>query len=157
MKLPRLPAPPPVPAPGSLGLRGLNALTRLHVEVYRRTGGRVFGRYGAAPMLLLDHVGRKSGERRTTPLLYLEDGDDLVLVASRGGSDATPAWWLNVRERPHTTVQVGGERRAVTARQATPEEKRRLWPRLVEMYPDYATYERRTDRDIPVVILSPRD
>ena len=151
----RLPAPPQVPAPGSLGLRGLNALTKLHVEAYRRTGGRLFGRYGKAPILLLEHVGRKSGERRTTPLLYLEDGDDLVIIASRGGSDATPAWWLNLRERPETTVQVGSERRQVRAHRATPEERERLWPRVVEMYPDYATYQRRTEREIPLIILSP--
>jgi deazaflavin-dependent oxidoreductase (nitroreductase family) len=152
----RLPDPPPVPAPGSLPAKLWNGLTRAHVKAYRATGGRLGGRTGGAPVLLLDHVGRKSGTRRTTPLLYLDDGPDLVIVASRGGSQAPPAWWLNLEANPETTVQVGSEHRPVTARTATPEEKERLWPRLVELYSGYDTYQRRTDRDIPVVILSPR-
>ena len=79
-----MPSPPPVPSPGSLGLRALNVLTRAHVSAYRRTGGRVGRRLAGAPVLLLDHVGRRSGERRTTPLLYLEDGEDLVIAFERG-------------------------------------------------------------------------
>jgi deazaflavin-dependent oxidoreductase (nitroreductase family) len=106
-------------------------------------------------VLLLDHVGRKSGVKRTTALLYLVDGDNLVIVASRGGSDAMPAWWLNLQANGNTTVQVGRERRPVLARQATIEEKSDLWPRLVEMYSDYAVYQTRTTREIPVIILSP--
>ena len=133
----------------------MNVLTGAHVRVYRATGGRIGGRGMGAPMLLLDHVGRKSGRHRTTPLLYLDDDPDLVIVASRGGSDAPPAWWLNLEATPQTTVQVGSERRDVVARTASPEEKRELWPRVVELYGDYETYQRRTDRDIPVVILSP--
>jgi deazaflavin-dependent oxidoreductase (nitroreductase family) len=152
----RLPDPPPVPSPGSLPAKLWNGLTRAHVKAYRATGGRIGGRAMGAPVLLLDHVGRKSGSRRTTPLLYLEDGSDLVVVASRGGSAAPPAWWLNLEANPETTVHVGSERRPVVARTATPEEKRRLWPRLVEMYSSYDVYQRRTERDIPVVILSPR-
>jgi F420H(2)-dependent quinone reductase len=151
----RMPSPPPVPSPGSLGLRALNVLTRLHVAAYRRTGGRIGRRYAGAPVLLLDHLGRRSGARRTTPLLYLEDGEDLVIVASRGGSKASPAWWLNLEANPRTTVQVGSRHREVVARTASPEEKSRLWPRLVEMYSDYQTYQDRTDREIPVIVLEP--
>ena len=106
-------------------------------------------------MLLLDHVGRKSGAARTAPLLYMRDGDDLVIVASRGGSDAMPAWWLNLQANPTTTVQIGTERRRVVAREASAEEKAARWPRLVEMYGDYEVYRRRTKREIPVVILNP--
>lgn len=147
------PALPPVPGPGSLRARAWNVVTRANVAAYRRSSGRLGGRWFGAPVLLLDHVGRRSGQKRTTPLLYLEDGDDLVIVASRGGSAATPAWWLNLRDRPRTTVQVGGERRRVVARRASAEEKARLWPRLVEMYSDFEAYQARTDREIPVIVL----
>jgi deazaflavin-dependent oxidoreductase (nitroreductase family) len=78
-----------------------------------------------------------------------------VIVASKGGSHRHPAWWLNLRDTPRTTVQVGGERREVVARQATGEERARLWPRLVEAWPDYDAYQRRTSREIPIVLLSP--
>ena len=104
-------------------------------------------------MLLLEHVGRKSGRNRVSPLLYLADGDDLVIVASKGGSHTHPIWWLNLRDHPETTVDVGSEKRSVVARQASPEEKARLWPRLVEIYPPYADYQEKTSRDIPVAIL----
>jgi F420H(2)-dependent quinone reductase len=153
MRQPMRLSPPAVPSPGSLGARAVNALTRLHVAAYRRSGGRIGGSWAGAPVLLLEHVGRRSGQPRTTPLLFLEDGDDLVIVGSRGGSDAPPAWWLNLESQPRTTVQVGPRRREVEARTASPEEKERLWPRVVEMYSDYDTYRRRTERDIPLVIL----
>ena len=126
-----------------------------NVAMYRATGGRVGNKVKGAPVLLLDHVGRKSGKRRTAPLLHLIDGDDVVIVASRGGSDAMPAWWFNLQANPATTIQIGKARRQVTARQASREEKAALWPRLLEMYPDYGVYQSRTAREIPVVILSP--
>ena len=150
-----MPAAPPVPPPGSPGLKLLNLMTKAQVAAYRATGGRIGGRHKRAPVLLLDHVGRKSGQTRTTPLLYRRDGEDLVIVASRGGSDATPAWWLNLKASPVTTVTVGRERRRVQAQQASPDDKARLWPELVQMFPDYAMYQTRTSRDIPVIILSP--
>ena len=150
-----MPSPPPVPAPGALGARALNVLTRLHVAACRRTGGRIGRKLSGAPVLLLDHVGRRSGTRRTTPLLYLANGEDLVVVGSRGGSKAPPAWWLNLEASPRTTVQVGPRRREVLARTASPDEKARLWPRLVESYSDYQTYQDRTEREIPVMILEP--
>lgn len=130
----------------------------IHTFLYRRTGGRlghaVPGVRGK--MLLLDHVGARSGTRRTSPLLYFEHGEDLVLVASKGGFPRHPAWFHNLRANPETTVQVGGERREVRARVATPEERRRLWPEAVAAYRGYAEYQDRTDREIPLVILEPR-
>ncbi len=150
-------ASPPVPAPGSISLRLLNLLTGLNVRAYRRSGGRLGGRLKGAPILLLDHVGRRSGQARTTPVLYLRDGDDLVIVGSRGGSEATPAWWLNLTAAPRTTVQVGPQRLKVSVREATPTERDRLWPRLVEMFGDFEAYRQRTSREIPVVILSPAE
>ena len=131
----------------------LNQLTRLNTAVYRLSGGRLLGRFRGAPVLLLNHVGRKSGKPRTSPLLYIEDGGKLVIVASKGGSHKHPDWWLNLRAQPETTVEVGGEKRSVVARRASSEEKSRLWPRLVEMWPDYERYQGRTERDIPVIVL----
>lgn len=150
-----MPTSPEVPPPGSLRLKLLNLLTQAQVVAYRRTGGRVAGKLMGAPIILLDHVGRKSGKERTTPLLYLRDGNDLVIVGSRGGSDATPAWWLNLKAKPDTTVTVGSERRRVHAHEANAEERARLWPELVKMFPDYDVYQSRTSREIPVIILTP--
>jgi F420H(2)-dependent quinone reductase len=130
-----------------------NAMTRMHVAAYRLTGGRIGGTFRGAPCLLLHHVGRKSGKAHTSPLMYAEDGDDLVIVASKGGAPKDPLWWLNLKASPHTTVQVGGEHREVTARQASPEEKQRLWPKVNAVWPEFERYQQRTDRDIPVVIL----
>lgn len=132
-------------------------LMKGHTFVYRATGGLIGHRLpGAAPMLLLDHVGAKSGNRRTTPLLYIEDGDDLVIVASKGGYPRHPSWFHNLRANPDTTVQVGSERRAVHARVATAAERQRLWPKAVAAYSGYRGYQERTKREIPLVILSRR-
>jgi deazaflavin-dependent oxidoreductase (nitroreductase family) len=109
------------------------------------------------PILLLEHVGRRSGERRTTPLLYLQHGEDLVIVASRGGSDAPPAWWLNLQANPHVTVEIRGRRTAVIASETTAEERQHLWPELVRGYSHDALYAQRTSRDLPVIILTPED
>jgi deazaflavin-dependent oxidoreductase (nitroreductase family) len=150
-----MPASPPFPPPRSLRLKLVQAFVGVNARLYRWTGGRLGGKVKGAPVLLLDCIGRKSGRVRTMPVLYLRDGDDLVIVASRAGSDAMPAWFLNLKANPAITVQVGPERRAVRAREATAEETERLWPRLVEMFPDYAVYQERTERQIPVVILNP--
>jgi len=128
-----------------------------HTVVYRATHGLVGHRLpGAPPTLLLDHVGAKSGKRRTTPLTYLRDGEKLVIVASKGGYPKNPAWFHNLRANPDTTVQVGSQRRPVRARVATPAERTRLWPRVVDLYGGYRDYQERTDREIPLVILEPR-
>jgi deazaflavin-dependent oxidoreductase (nitroreductase family) len=107
-------------------------------------------------MLLLDHYGAKSGKKRTSPLVYLEDGEDLVIVASKGGSPRHPAWFHNLRANPDTTVQVGSERLHVHAREASPGERPRLWRKALEVYRGYEGYQRRTGRKIPVVVLEPR-
>jgi deazaflavin-dependent oxidoreductase (nitroreductase family) len=132
-------------------------LMKGHTAVYRATNGLV-GHHvlGAPPMLLLDHVGAKSGAKRTSPLAYVEDGQDLVLVASKGGHPKHPAWYHNLRANPDTTIQVGSKRRAVRARVANDEEHNRLWPKAVGTYSGYQGYQERTDRKIPLVILEPR-
>ena len=135
----------------------LRRLMGVHTAVYRATRGVIGHRVpGAGPMLLLDHVGAKSGRRRTSPLLYLTDGDDLVVVASKGGHPKHPAWFHNLRANPDTTVQVGSERREVHARVASPAERARLWPQAISVYGSYADYQRKAPREIPMVILEPR-
>jgi F420H(2)-dependent quinone reductase len=127
-----------------------------HTGVYRATRGVVGHRFpGAPPTLLLDHVGAKSGKTRTSPLYYLRDGANLVLVASKGGYPRHPSWYHNLRAHPETTVQVGSEKRAVRARVATQAERTRLWPSVVELYGGYQTYQERAEREIPLVILEP--
>jgi deazaflavin-dependent oxidoreductase (nitroreductase family) len=135
----------------------LRRVMGLHTVLYRATHGLVGHRIPGGPsMLLLDHVGAKSGVKRTSPLLYIEDGQNLVIVASKGGHPRHPGWFHNLRANPETTVQVGSERRRVRARVATPDERRRLWPQAVRTYGGYADYQRRTGREIPLVILEPR-
>jgi F420H(2)-dependent quinone reductase len=144
------------PRPGSPGFALWKRLTGLNTTVFRLSGGRLLGTYDGNPVLLLHHVGRKSGEARVSPLLYLEDGEDLVIVGSMGGSPKDPAWVHNLRAAPDTEVELRGGRRTVRARVADAEERRRLWPLLVESYPGFGAYQGRTEREIPVVILSPR-
>ena len=129
----------------------------VHALLYRLTGGRI-GHHvpGLPPTLLLDHVGARSGTRRTSPLIYVDDPPNAVIVASKGGYPRHPAWYHNLRAHPDTVVQIGSERRAVRARVATENERERLWPMAVATYPGYRDYQRRTDRTIPLVILEPR-
>lgn len=137
---------------------------KAQVKAFKLTNGRIGRnwRIGAGwkkpvPTLLLEHVGRKSGKTFTTPLLYLRDGEDLVIVASQGGLPKNPQWYPNLVATPDTVVHLPKDRgRPVTARTASPEERARLWPLLVDLYADFAKYDAWTDREIPVVILSPR-
>jgi deazaflavin-dependent oxidoreductase (nitroreductase family) len=138
-----------------LGVLLQRLLTRWHILLYRASGGRVGHNLGKMPILLLTTTGRKSGQPRVTPLTYLSEGDQLVLIASNAGYDNDPAWWLNLQARPQAVAQVKGRSLRVTAVRATPEEKARLWPRVVELYAGYADYQRRTARDIPLVMLQP--
>jgi F420H(2)-dependent quinone reductase len=130
----------------------------VHTFLYQRTGGRLGHTIPGVPgkMLLLDHVGAKSGTKRTSPLLYVKDGADLVVIASKGGFPKNPAWFHNLMANPDTTVQIGSERRPVHARVAAPEERERLWDLAVAAYRGYEDYRARTDREIPLVVLEPR-
>jgi F420H(2)-dependent quinone reductase len=131
----------------------------LHTFAYRASGGRLGHTLPGVPgkMLLLDHVGAKSGTKRTSPLLYFPDAENVVIVASKGGFPKHPAWYHNLIANSDTTVQIGRERRAVRARVATPEERERLWPMAVRAYRGYADYQVRSKgREIPLVILEPR-
>ena len=126
-----------------------------HTFLYRLTGGKLGGRIGKGPVLLLETTGRTSGKRRTTPLLYVADGDRLVIIASKGGAPRHPDWWLNLERNPRTQVQVGRRRMTVEAEEATGPERERLWARLLEIHASYQDYQRRTARQIPVVVLRP--
>ncbi len=128
-----------------------------HAKIYRATGGRIGHRVPGAPeMLLLDHVGAKSGKHRYTPLVFARDGEDVILIASKGGYPKNPAWFYNLKANPDTTIQIGSKRMPVHARVATPEEYDRLWKLAVKVYGGYEDYRRRTDRQIPLVVLEPR-
>src|SRR3954463_3282999 len=128
-----------------------------HTVAYRATNGLIGHRLPGLPaMLLLDHVGAKSGTKRTAPLVYVTDGDNVVLVASKGGYPKNPAGFYNLKANPETTVQIGSEKRPVRARVATPAEHDRLWPKAVAAYSSYADYQKRTKRKIPLVILERR-
>ena len=130
--------------------------TKIHRAVYQKTDGRIGARLAGLPMCLLTTVGRKSGLPRTLPLACFPDGDDLIVVASNNGQDHDPAWWLNLLQQPDAEVQLGRERRRVTAARATAEERARLWPWLMQRNPAYARYDGRTEREIPIVILRKR-
>ncbi|MBM4527910.1 nitroreductase family deazaflavin-dependent oxidoreductase [Rhodococcus hoagii] len=134
-------------------------MSKTNVKLYRATGGRLGGKWrvGSAfpwgiPVCLLTTTGRKSGQPRVSPLLFLEDGDRVVLVASQGGLPKNPMWYLNIRANPEVTIQIKSRIRTMRARVATDEERAELWPRLVDMYADFDNYQSWTDRQIPVVI-----
>ncbi len=136
--------------------RAMKVMGPVHSWIHRASGGRIGGRFpGGAPVMLLTTVGRRSGEPRTVPLIYLDDGDSLVVVASQGGLPTHPAWYHNLVAHPRVEVETGRRIREMVARVASDEEKAVLWPRLVEMYADYDTYQAKTDRTIPVVVLDP--
>jgi len=117
--------------------------------------GRLLGRVAGMPVLLLTTTGRKSGKPRTTPLTFFRDGNDLVVIASNGGSDRPPGWWLNLQHNPRAVVGIGGEELNVTARAAPPEQRERLWVEITATYSGYAKYQQKTARQIPVVLLTP--
>ena len=134
----------------------ISLMSKIHVFWYRMLGGAgLTGNFGRGPILLLTTTGRKSGEPRTTPLIYGRDGDNVVVIASNNGADADPGWWKNLKSNSDATIQIKRETRRVRAEQATPEEKARLWPEMTTVYPGYDDYVKRTSREIPLVILKP--
>lgn len=141
----------------------IKAMARVQTRIFKATGGRIGGRWriGAGwrrpvPTLLLEHRGRRSGQMYTTPLLFLRDGEDLVVAGSQGGLPGHPQWYRNLLAEPAARVQVpGGTMTDVRAREAEGDERARLWAALVELYADFADYQQWTDRRIPVIVLSP--
>ncbi len=137
-----------------MGTAVIRAMSTLHTAVYRVSGGRFGARFlDGQPLLLLFTRGRKTGKRRTHPLIFLEDGERLVIVASKGGYPKHPDWYGNLVANPDVEVQIGPRREARRARTALGDERSALWPRLVALYAPYADYQTITEREIPVVVL----
>jgi deazaflavin-dependent oxidoreductase (nitroreductase family) len=130
-------------------------LGALHRVLYRASGGRLGARIWSLPIVLLTTTGRVSGQPRTVPLCSLRDGRNFVVIASYGGLDRPPSWWLNLQSDPHAIVQLGRSVQDVVAREALPDERARLWAEVTTRAPGYLAYERRTSRRIPVVLLEP--
>jgi deazaflavin-dependent oxidoreductase (nitroreductase family) len=135
----------------------LRAVGKLNVPLYRASRGRLFGRVGKAPVLLITTVGRRSGQHRTAPVLYLADGERLIVIGSNAGNERAPAWALNLRTNPDAEVQVRGERWKVQARVVEGEERAELWRRMNEHYGGFDHYRERTDRDIALFVLERRE
>jgi len=129
----------------------------IHRLCYKLTGGAIGGGSAGMPILLLTTTGRKTGRPRTTPLLYVTDGENIVVVASNGGRPRHPHWWLNLVDNPEAEVQVRNEKRRVKAEEAIGEERERLWRLVVGMFHEYEEFQRATMRKIPVVVLRPRE
>lgn len=149
-------------AHGDATKQGGSAVTRfamrflgiLHRGIYRLSRGKVGAKLGQLPVLLLTTTGRKSGQPRTWPLGYIRDGERLIIIASAGGEPKHPAWYVNLRADPEVTVQLGGKSVAMHAETATGAERARLWAQVIAVFSGFAEYQRKTTREIPVVILT---
>jgi deazaflavin-dependent oxidoreductase (nitroreductase family) len=133
----------------------MRGLSKTNLVVYRLSRGRFLSRVAGMPVLLLTTTGRRSGKPRTTPLTFFRDGDDLVVIASNGGADRPPDWSLNLQRNPRAVVEIGADQLTVRARTASAEERERLWVGITATYSDYARYQKKTARQIPVLILTP--
>jgi F420H(2)-dependent quinone reductase len=140
----------------AMGATGLRWIGKLNIPLYRLSGGRLMGRVNRAPVLLLTTTGRKSGQPRTAPVVYLADGENLVVIGSNAGHSRTPAWSLNLRANSDAEIEVGRDRRLVRARIAEGEERADLWRKHNKQYSGFNEYEARTDRDIALFVLEPR-
>ncbi len=131
----------------------LRSVGKLNVPLYRASRGRLFATWGRAPVLLLTTTGRRSGQQRTAPVVYMDDGGQLVVIGSNAGNERPPAWSLNLQANPAGTVQIGAQRRAVRARIAEGDERSELWRKVNELYAGFDDYDERTSRDIAVFVL----
>jgi deazaflavin-dependent oxidoreductase (nitroreductase family) len=140
----------------SIGATGLRWTGKLNIPLYRLTGGRVGGRLAGSPVLLLNTIGRKSGQPRTAPVVYLADGERQIVIGSNAGHKNEPAWSLNLKANPEAEVEIGRKRHPVRARIAEGDERAELWRRVNEQYSGFDDYEARTSRDIALFVLDPR-
>lgn len=140
----------------ALGARGLRWTGKLNVPLYRLSGGRIGGRVGRAPVLLLTTRGRRSGQKRTAPVVYLADGENAVVIDTNAGNAKVPAWSLNLQANPEAEVERGRRRYPVRARVAEGEERARLWRRHNEQYAGFDDYQRKLEREASVIVLEPR-
>jgi deazaflavin-dependent oxidoreductase (nitroreductase family) len=136
----------------------LRAVGALNTWIYRRSSGRIMGRFASgAPVVLLTTTGRRSGRSRTVPLLYLQDGGDCIVVASQGGAPQHPGWFINLQANPAAAIELGAHRVPVVAHTLSEADRATIWPRMVALYRPYETYQQRTSRRIPLVRLTPSD
>jgi F420H(2)-dependent quinone reductase len=140
----------------SLGATGLRWAGKMNVPLYRASGGRLMGKVGRAPVLLLTTTGRRSGQKRTAPVVYLADGENVVVINTNAGNARIPAWSLNLKAKPEGEVEVGRRRYPVRARIAEGEERERLWREHNEQYAGFERYEAQLSREISVIVLEPR-
>jgi deazaflavin-dependent oxidoreductase (nitroreductase family) len=140
----------------SLGATGLRWAGKLNTPLYRLSGGRIGGKVGRAPVLLLTTTGRKSGQQRTAPVVYLADGENVVVINTNAGNAKIPAWSLNLAANPAAEVELGREKRQVQARVAEGEERADLWRKHNVQYAGFDDYEAKLDREISVIVLEPR-
>jgi deazaflavin-dependent oxidoreductase (nitroreductase family) len=140
----------------SLGATGLPWTGKMIVPLYRLSGGRIGGKVGRAPDLLLTTTGRRSGRARTAPVVYLADGENVVVINTNAGNARIPAWSLNLKAKPNAEVELGRERRRVRARVAEGDERAELWRRHNEQYAGFERYEEQLEREISVIVLEPR-
>ena len=140
----------------SLGTRGLRWTGKLNTPLYRLSGGRIGGKVGRAPVLLLTTTGRKSGQPRTAPIVYLADGDNVILINTNAGNAKIPAWSLNLEANPEAEVELGRKRRPVRARVAEGEERAELWHKHVEQFEGFDSYKQKLEREPSVWVLEPR-
>jgi deazaflavin-dependent oxidoreductase (nitroreductase family) len=140
----------------SLGASGLRWAGKLNTPLYRLSGGRLGGRVNKAPVLLLTTTGRKSGQKRTAPVVYLQDGERMVVINTNAGNAKVPAWSLNLAAHPEADVEVGTRKLAVRARVAEDEERAELWRRHNEQYSGFDEYDSELDREPKVIVLEPR-
>jgi deazaflavin-dependent oxidoreductase (nitroreductase family) len=127
----------------------------IYVFLYRLTSGAIGGKMSGLKVLLLTTTGRKTGQRRTTPLGYFEQEGNFIIIASNGGADTNPAWFHNLKSDPQVAIQIGDKQMAAQAEQAVPEKRKQLWAELVKIAPAYEQYTQRTKREIPMIILRP--
>jgi F420H(2)-dependent quinone reductase len=140
----------------SLGATGLRWWGKVNIPIYRLSGGRVGAKVGRAPVLLLTTTGRKSGQPRTAPVVYLRDGEKLVVINTNAGAHRIPAWSLNLKANPDAEVEVGRKRQAVRARIAEGEERAELWDKHIEQYAGFDDYKAKLTREISVIVLEPQ-
>jgi deazaflavin-dependent oxidoreductase (nitroreductase family) len=153
---PRKPLKPFSPFQERIAKPVIRVLTRLNTLAYRASGGKIAGKWThGEPMLLLTTIGRKSGQKRTVTLVFLRDGERFVVVGSQAGMSKDPQWMANAVANPDVEIQVGSERRRAKARRGTAEEKAQYWPALCRMNSDYADYQSRTSREIPILLIDP--
>ena len=138
------------------GMRDFSLFGDQHVRQYEETGGEVGHAWNGTQVLILHVKGRKTGDTRKAPLIYGRDGDDYLIVASKGGAPTHPGWYLNLLANPDATIQVWDKLLPVRAHTATPDERARLWPIMTKEWPEYDAYQAKTEREIPLVVLSPR-